>query len=229
MALFVMGDLHLSLSSDKSMDIFGGWENYVERIKENWNREVSPEDTVVVPGDISWAMSLKEAVADFRYIHELPGRKIILKGNHDYWWTTAAKMNNFLAENGFDSIFILHNNHYAYENYGICGTRGWINDDSEPADAKVLAREAQRLETSIASAESAGLEPLVFLHYPPLYGNEYNPDLLEVMYRHNIKRCWYGHIHGRKGHQNAVNDERDGIVFQLVSADYVQFCPVKIM
>lgn len=229
MALFVMGDLHLSLSSDKSMDIFGGWENYVERIKENWNREVSPEDTVVVPGDISWAMSLKEAVADFRYIHELPGRKIILKGNHDYWWTTAAKMNNFLAENGFDSIFILHNNHYAYESYGICGTRGWINDDSEPADAKVLAREAQRLETSIASAESAGLEPLVFLHYPPLYGNEYNPDLLEVMYRHNIKRCWYGHIHGRKGHQNAVNGERDGIVFQLVSADYVQFCPVKIM
>lgn len=229
MALFVMGDLHLSLSSDKSMDIFGGWENYVERIKENWNREVSPEDTVVVPGDISWAMSLKEAVADFRYIHELPGRKIILKGNHDYWWTTAAKMNNFLAENGFDSIFILHNNHYAYESYGICGTRGWINDDSEPADAKVLAREAQRLETSIASAENAGLEPLVFLHYPPLYGNEYNPDLLEVMYRHNIKRCWYGHIHGRKGHQNAVNGEKDGIVFQLVSADYVQFCPVKIM
>ena len=229
MALFVMGDLHLSLSSDKSMDIFGGWENYVERIKENWNREVSPEDTVVVPGDISWAMSLKEAVADFSYIHELPGRKIILKGNHDYWWTTAAKMNNFLAENGFDSIFILHNNHYAYENYGICGTRGWINDDNEPADAKVLAREAQRLETSIASAENAGLEPLVFLHYPPLYGNEYNPDLLEVMYRHNIKRCWYGHIHGRKGHQNAVNGERDGIVFQLVSADYVQFCPVKIM
>lgn len=229
MALFVMGDLHLSLSSDKSMDIFGGWENYVERIKENWNREVSPEDTVVVPGDISWAMSLKEAVADFSYIHELPGRKIILKGNHDYWWTTAAKMNNFLAENGFDNIFILHNNHYAYENYGICGTRGWINDDSEPADAKVLAREAQRLETSIASAENAGLEPLVFLHYPPLYGNEYNPDLLEVMYRHNIKRCWYGHIHGKKGHQNAVNGERDGIVFQLVSADYVQFCPVKIM
>lgn len=229
MALFVMGDLHLSLSSDKSMDIFGGWENYVERIKGNWNREVSPEDTVVVPGDISWAMSLKEAVADFRYIHELPGRKIILKGNHDYWWTTAAKMNNFLAENGFDSIFILHNNHYAYEKYGICGTRGWINDDSEPADAKVLAREAQRLETSIASAENAGLEPLVFLHYPPLYGNEYNPDLLEVMYRHNIKQCWYGHIHGRKGHQNAVNGERDGIVFQLVSADYVQFCPVKIM
>ena len=229
MALFVMGDLHLSLSSDKSMDIFGGWENYVERIKENWNREVSPEDTVVVPGDISWAMSLKEAVADFSYIHELPGRKIMLKGNHDYWWTTAAKMNNFLAENGFDSIFILHNNHYAYENYGICGTRGWINDDSEPADAKVLAREAQRLETSIASAENAGLEPLVFLHYPPLYGNEYNPDLLEVMYRHNIKRCWYGHIHGRKGHQNAVNGERDGIFFQLVSADYVQFCPVKIM
>lgn len=210
------------------MDIFGGWDNYISRIKENWTREVSEDDTVVIPGDISWAMSLSQAEPDFRFIHELRGRKIILKGNHDYWWTTAAKMNRFLEEMGFDSIHILHNNCYAYDIFGICGTRGWINDDSEPADAKVLAREASRLETSIVSAEQAGLEPIVFLHYPPLYGNDYNADLLDVMYKHNITKCYYGHVHG-KGHQNAVNGERDGIEFQLVSADYVQFCPVKIM
>lgn len=228
MALFVMGDLHLSLSVNKPMDIFGGWDNYMERIKENWTREVSGDDTVVIPGDISWAMSLAQAEPDFRFIHELPGDKIILKGNHDYWWNTAAKMNRFLEEKRFDSIHILHNNHYAYQNIGICGTRGWINDDCEPADAKVLAREANRLETSIVSAEQAGLEPVVFLHYPPLYGNEYNPDLLDVMYKHNIKSCYYGHVHG-KGHQNSVNGERDGIEFRLVSADYVHFCPVKIM
>ena len=223
-----MGDLHLSLSVNKPMDIFGGWDNYMERIKENWTREVSSEDTIVIPGDISWAMSLAQAEPDFRFINELPGEKIILKGNHDYWWNTAAKMNRFLEEKGFGTIHILHNNCYAYESFGICGTRGWINDDSEPADAKVLAREANRLETSIVSAEQAGLEPIVFLHYPPLYGNEYNPDLLDVMYKHNIKKCYYGHVHG-KGHQYAVNGERDGIEFRLVSADYVQFCPVKIM
>ena len=228
MALFTIGDLHLSIAVNKPMDIFGGWDNYMERISENWAREISEGDTVVIPGDISWAMSLAQSEPDFRFIHNLKGKKIILKGNHDYWWTTAAKMNRFLEEKGFDSISILHNNHFAYGQYGICGTRGWINDDSEPADAKVLAREAMRLETSLASAEKEGLEPIVFLHYPPLYGNEYNADLLDVMYRHGIKKCFYGHVHG-KGHRYAVNGERDGIDFCLVSADYVQFCPVKIM
>ena len=149
MALYVMGDLHLSLGTDKPMDIFGGWDNYTERIRENWINTVSPEDIVVVPGDISWAMTLENAVNDFEYIQKLPGTKIISKGNHDYWWNTMAKMNNFLDEHGFDTIKIMHNNHYRYENYGICGTRGWINEtkNSEPADGKVLAREAQRLYT----------------------------------------------------------------------------------
>lgn len=228
MSLFVMGDLHLSLGVNKPMDIFGGWENHTERIRENWQNEVSEGDTVVIPGDISWAMNFEQALPDFRFIHELNGTKIISKGNHDYWWNTASKMNRFLSENGFDSIRILHNNHYAYGNFGICGTRGWINDDSEPADALVLAREAGRLETSVSLAEADGLEPIVFLHYPPLYGNEYNYDLLDVMYRHNIKRCFYGHIHG-KGHQYAVNGERDGIDFRLVSSDYMQFHPYKVM
>lgn len=170
----------------------------------------------------------REALPDFDFIHKLKGTKIISKGNHDYWWNTYAKMNRFLEENGFDSIKILHNNHFAYDKYGICGTRGWINDNSEPADAKVLAREAGRLETSLCSAEAAGLEPIVFLHYPPIYGTEYNYDILDVMYRHNIKKCYYGHVHGR-AHQYAVCGERDGIDFRLVSADYVQFCPVRIL
>ena len=156
MALFTMGDLHLSFAVNKPMDKFGGWENYVERISENWENTVSPEDTVVIPGDISWAMNFREALPDFDFIHKLKGTKIISKGNHDYWWNTYAKMNRFLEENGFDSIKILHNNHFAYDKYGICGTRGWINDNSEPADAKVLAREAGRLETSLCSAEAAG-------------------------------------------------------------------------
>lgn len=228
MSLWVIGDTHLSFAANKPMDIFGGWDNYVERLSENWEREVSAEDTVVIAGDISWAMNFKEALPDFRFIHNLKGKKIILKGNHDYWWSTMSKMNGFLAENGFDSISILHNNHYAYGSFGICGTRGWINDDSEPADAKVLARETGRLEASVLSAEKAGLEPIVFLHYPPLYGNEYNLDILDVMYRHGIKKCFYGHVHG-KGSDYAVNGERDGIDFRLVSCDYMQFCPYKVM
>lgn len=228
MALFAIGDLHLPLAVNKPMDIFGGWENYVERIALNWEKTVSEQDTVVIPGDVSWAMELGQAAPDFRFIHGLKGTKIISKGNHDYWWATMSKMNAFLEENGFDSIKILHNNHYRYGNYGICGTRGWINDNSEPADAKVLAREAARLECSLASAEKAGLEPLVFLHYPPIYGNEYNYDMLEVMYKHGIKRCFYGHVHG-KAHQYAVSGVRDGIDFRLVSADYVQFNPVKLL
>ncbi len=228
MALYAIGDLHLPLGADKPMNIFAGWDNYVERIRDNWCSTVGAEDTVVIPGDVSWAMRLSQAVPDFEFIHKLPGRKIISKGNHDYWWTTLAKMNLFFEENGFDSIHILHNNFYPYEGYGICGTRGWIKDDSEPADAKVIAREAARLETSIAAAEQAGLEPVVFLHYPPIYGAEYNLSILDVMYRHNIKRCFYGHVHG-KGHKYAINGERDGIEFRLVSGDYVQFCPYRII
>lgn len=228
MSLFVMGDLHLSFGVNKPMDIFGGWENHTQRIYDAWTECVSEEDTVVIPGDISWGINFEQARPDFEFINKLKGRKIISKGNHDYWWNTYAKMNAFLEENGFDTIKILHNNHYAYNGYGICGTRGWINDNSEPADAKVLAREAGRLEASIISAEKEGLEPIVFLHYPPLYGSECNYDILEVMYRHGITRCFYGHVHGR-AHNYAINGVRDGIDFRLISGDYIQFVPYKIM
>ena len=163
MSLFAIADLHLSLSVDKPMDIFGGWDSHVEKLAENWNKTVSDNDLVVIPGDISWGMNLDEARADFSFINALNGRKIISKGNHDYWWSTLSKLNKFIEENGFDSIKFLHNNHYPYGKYGICGTRGWINETEVPADAKVLAREAQRLEVSIQSALKEKLEPIVFL------------------------------------------------------------------
>ncbi len=230
MSLFAIADLHLSLSVNKPMDIFGElWENHTEKLTENWNNTVSPEDTVVIPGDISWGIDFAEARADFEYINnKLNGTKIISKGNHDYWWSTMSKLNAFVSENGFDTIKFLHNNHYAYGNYGICGTRGWINEPGVPADAKVLAREAQRLEVSIKSALKENLEPIVFLHYPPVFGNESNYDILDVMFKYNIKKCYYGHLHG-KAHKYAVCGERDGIEFDLIAGDFVQFCPKKIL
>lgn len=210
------------------MDIFGGWDGYVERLEENWRHTVGEGDTVVIPGDISWAMTLEQSLADFRFIEALPGKKIIGKGNHDYWWTTLSKINRFFEENGIGSVSVLHNNHCRYGSFGICGTRGWINDSSEPADAKVLAREAGRLETSVKSAVEEGLVPLVFLHYPPVYGNECNYDILEVLYKYGVKQCFYGHVHG-SGHRYAVNGERDGIDFRLISSDYIQFLPYRVM
>lgn len=149
MSLFAIADLHLSLGTDKPMDIFGGWSDYVTKLETNWQNKVRPEDTVVIPGDISWGMNFEQSKKDFEFINKLNGRKIISKGNHDYWWNTKNKMDKFFAENGFDTINILHNNHYSYESCGICGTRGWISDNGEPADQKVLAREAGRLALSI--------------------------------------------------------------------------------
>ena len=190
MSLFAIADLHLSLGTDKPMDIFGGWSDYVTKLETNWQNKVRPEDTVVIPGDISWGMNFEQSKKDFEFINKLNGRKIISKGNHDYWWNTKNKMDKFFAENGFDTINILHNNHYSYEGFGICGTRGWISDNGEPADQKVLAREAGRLALSIESAQKAGLEPVVFLHYPPLFGNSCNYDMLEVLHKYGIKKCF---------------------------------------
>ena len=228
MSLYAIADLHLSLSVDKPMNIFPGWDNHVERLEKNWQNTVSADDTVVIPGDISWAINFDEAKADFDFINRLNGKKVILKGNHDYWWNSMAKMNRFLEDNGFDTITILHNNHYPYGEYGICGTRGWIKDTEEPADAKVLAREAGRLEASIRSALNDGKKPIVFLHYPPIYVNDRNREILDVLYKHDIKDCYYGHLHGN-AHRFAVCGEVDGINYQLIAGDFVQFCPKLIM
>lgn len=210
------------------MNIFPGWDNHVERLEKNWQATVSPDDTVVVPGDISWAINFDEAKADFDFINRLNGHKVIMKGNHDYWWNSMAKMNRFIEENGFDTITIVHNNYYPYGEYGICGTRGWIKDTEEPADAKVLAREAGRLETSIKAALADGKKPIVFLHYPPIFANDYNREILDVLFQYDIKTCYYGHLHGN-AHRYAVCGEVDGINYQLIAGDFVQFCPKFIM
>lgn len=228
MALYTIADLHLSLSCDKPMDIFKGWDDHVERLRENWQKTVTADDTVVIPGDISWGIDLAEAKADFDFINRLNGSKIIIKGNHDYWWATMTKMNAFLNENGFDTIRVLNNNYYPYGEYGICGTRGWINENGVPADEKVLAREKQRLETSVKAAVDDGKKPIVFLHYPPVYINDYNYPILEVMQKYGVERCFYGHLHG-KAHNFAVNGLYDGINYSLISGDFVQFCPKLVL
>lgn len=230
MSLFVMADLHLCKGNpEKTMSIFNGWQNYQELIEKNWKELISDSDTIVLPGDISWGMSLKEAAPDFKFIEQLPGQKIVIKGNHDYWWTTKKKMEDFFAAEGCTSIKILHNNHYRYGGYGICGTRGWVNMPGETQDEKVLRREVQRLETSIRSALDEGLKPIVFLHYPPIFATNFNYDILDVLYRYKIEECYYGHIHGKSAHDLCVKNTYDGINFHLIAGDYLQFIPEKIV
>lgn len=225
-----MADLHLCKGNpEKTMSIFNGWQNYQELIEKNWKELISDSDMIVLPGDISWGMSLKEAAPDFKFIEQLPGQKIVIKGNHDYWWTTKKKMEDFFAAEGCTSIKILHNNHYRYGGYGICGTRGWVNMPGETQDEKVLRREVQRLETSIRSALDEGLKPIVFLHYPPIFATNFNYDILDVLYRYKIDECYYGHIHGKSAHDLCVKNTYDGINFHLIAGDYLQFIPEKIV
>ncbi|MBE6778795.1 MAG: serine/threonine protein phosphatase [Ruminococcaceae bacterium] len=228
MALFAIGDPHLSLDGSKPMTVFSGWDNHVERLEKNWRNVVSPEDTVVIPGDLSWAMSLEQAREDFAFLHRLPGQKLILKGNHDYWWCTRRKMEAFFEEQGFTSLHFVHNDAVPVDGtMAVCGTRGWFFDAEEDADRKVLLREVGRLRTSIRAAKSTGLEPIAFLHYPPLYAGQTCPELIAVLLEEGIKRCYYGHIHSY-GIRQAFNGVADGIEYRLISADALSFCPQRI-
>ena len=228
MALYAIGDLHLSLGADKPMDIFGGgWVGYMDKLRQGLS-VIGPEDTTVLLGDLSWALSIEEAEPDFRWIDAIPGRKIILKGNHDYWWSTVAKFNKFCAEKGFSNQFILNNNYYEYENYAICGTRGWFFEEERSGqhDEKVFKRELMRLE---ASLKSAGEKPkLVFLHYPPRYRGYQCDEILELLSRYEVRRCFYGHLHG-PSHKLAMEGLWDGVEFRLVSADFLDFKPFKVI
>ena len=228
MALYAIGDTHLSLSANKPMDVFGGgWEGYVDKLREGFS-QVGAEDTVVLCGDLSWGMSLEEAEADFAFLDALPGaRKLLLKGNHDYWWTTKAKMEAFFSAHGLKSLQILNNNCVAVDGVAVCGSRGWLFETGEPFDDKIINREAIRLELSIAEAEKTGLEPVAFLHYPPLYGENTSPQILDVLARHSVRRCYYGHIHAA-GCRWAFEGERRGIFFSLVSSDYLHFDPLLV-
>lgn len=228
MALYAIGDLHLSLGGEKPMHVFGEqWRDHDQKLKEGF-AGLGPEDLTVLCGDLSWGMSLQQAEEDFRFIHELPGKKIILKGNHDFWWSTANKAYTFFREKGFDSLQILHNNSYVYGDYALCGTRGWFYEEETGGehDEKIMRREILRLEASLKSAGER--EKLVFLHYPPLYQKYRCEEILELLERYGVSLCCYGHIHG-KGCFAAFNGWVGGTRFRLLSADAVNFTPVKLL
>ena len=229
MSLYAIGDLHLSLGVNKPMDVFGGgWTNYVEKIKKGFEM-LKPDDVCVLCGDTSWAMSLEESLEDFKFINNLPGRKLLIKGNHDYWWTTASKMKAFFGENGIGSIDILHNNCQLYEEAAICGTRGWLLEGEVKPEhnAKITARETMRLRASLAAAGKAE-KKLCFFHYPPRFKDLVCRDIVDVMDEFSVKDCWYGHIHG-SGHSFAVQGEFEGVAYNMISADYINFTPQKVL
>lgn len=225
MSIFAISDLHLSFGTDKPMNIFRGWDNHTERLFANWNRLVKPTDTVILPGDLSWGLKLEETKSDFEFLKKLNGKKVILKGNHDLWWSTVKKLNEFFKQNEIDDVEILFNNTVVVEGYAIAGTRGWFYDDK--ADKKIIAREVGRLEKSLLEAENTGLPILVFLHYPPVYGDEVCQEIFDCIKRHNIKTVYHGHIHGL-GFNNAVKSY-NGVEFKLISCDCIDFTPLFVV
>lgn len=231
MSLFVIGDLHLALNEDKPMNIFGdNWQNHDEKIKKDWESKVTDKDTVILVGDFSWSMHLKDAIKDFEFLNSLPGKKILLKGNHDLWWTTITNMKNFLKENNFQNIDFLHNNSFLIENKIIAGTRGWTLNSDETGDyKKIVKRECMRLKMSIDQGikqYGGDKEIIVFMHYPPIINinmlkNE-TTDFMKIMMDYNIKRCFYGHLHGNSI-KDAVEENINGIELKLVSSDGLDF------
>ena len=224
MAIFTIGDLHLPLGIDKPMNKFGRqWDNYVERIENNWRAAVRTEDTVIIPGDFSWATYIEQAERDFEYLESLPGRKIIIKGNHDYWWTTMSKMNEFLDAYHFNSISFLQNNSFNVDGISVCGTRGWLYPAwtmFSEGDEKYFNREVGRLELSLKAAQTDVI--YVFTHYPPMSRAGEGNAFTDMMKKYNVKKCYYGHLHGIS-HVNRIPDIVDGIEYHLVASDYLRF------
>lgn len=241
MSLYTIADLHLPGADGKakSMDVFGErWADAQNRLERNWRAVVDPDDSVVIPGDITWAMDLDEARGDFAFIDSLPGIKYIGKGNHDFWWATAAKMNAFFAENGFSSLRILYNNAYITDSAVICGSRGWFFDEisqktvGEVSWEKINNRETLRLEMSLKAAvqlrDSDGrcLPIIAFLHFPPVWNDAVARGLIDTLHAYGVKRCYFGHIHsGYVGRQPFVFED---IEFRLIAADHLAFCPLYV-
>lgn len=228
MSLFAIADLHLSLGTDKPMDVFEGWKDYVPRLKKNWIAAVGDEDTVVIAGDISWAMKLENAVQDFQFIDSLPGRKLILKGNHDYWWSTKKKIEDFLQTNHFSSIEIIHNNAAVVGDVAVCGTRGWLYDAESAEDKKIVSREVGRLNASLDEAEKTGKKPIVFLHYPPVYDVMECREIMDVLVNRGVSECYFGHIHGIAAAKRTPAGEYRGVGMHLISCDYLGFMPFLV-
>ena len=228
MALYALGDPHLCLGADKPMDVFGGrWEGYMEKLRTGFS-VLTPDDTLVLLGDLSWALDMEQAAPDFAFLAGLPGRKLIIKGNHDYWWTTKRRFERFCGEHGFGSLEIIHNSCALYGEVALCGTRGWFyEEDSQGThDEKIFRRELGRLEASLKAA--GGREKLCFLHYPPKYRGYECPEILQLLHEYGVKRCYYGHLHA-DSIRLAIQGESNGIDFRLVSADYVNFEPQKVL
>jgi len=228
MALYTISDLHLSFGADKQMDAFGGaWVGYIEKIKKNWLNEIKAEDSVVLPGDLSWGMSLEEALLDFRFVDSLPGTKYILKGNHDYFWDTASKMDRFFGANGITTLKIIHNGHHMVNGTALCGTKGWFYEEgfADPHDEKIFKRETMRLRLSLESAKRAGAKRIFcFLHYPPVFQGRESSDIIGLLHEFGVSGCYFGHLHGA-AHKFAFQGVRDGVEYRLVSADFLDFKP----
>ena len=228
MALYTIGDTHLSLGSNKPMDTFGGaWEGYVEKLRLGF-AELTAQDTVVFCGDLSWGMSLEEALPDFLFLDALfPGKKILVKGNHDYWWTTANKMYTFWADHGMKNFTLLHNNCLFYEGTALCGTRGWFfEEEADGHNEKVFKRELLRLETSLKAAGEG--EKLCFLHYPPLYEGYICQEIVDLLEEYQVSACYYGHLHGGS-HRLAREGRQGSVEYHLIAGDYLHFCPRKVL
>jgi len=230
-ALYTIADLHLSLGTDKPMDVFGGaWHGYMDKLRESL-AVLQDGDTLVIPGDLSWGINLQEALPDFRFLDALPGRKLLVKGNHDLWWDTASKMRRFFAENNIKTLEILHNNCYFYGDTALCGTRGWFFEEEtgDAHDEKIMHREVGRLKTSLDAAKAAGAARIYcFMHYPPIFGKYECPEIVRMLAEYGVERCFYGHLHGYS-HKKAWEGLYGGVDYVLAAADYLNFAPILLL
>ena len=229
MSIYAISDLHLSFNTNKPMNIFG-WEDYEDKIKEDWKEKVTENDLVLLPGDFSWEMKLENTYKDFEFINLLPGKKILLKGNHDYWWNTLLKMERFLEENNLNNIFFLHNNSYKFENTIISGTRGWSLIEEDDENNRIRNREVLRLELSINDGikkYGKDKEIIVCMHYPPLSRNYMNTDFTKILEKYNVSKCIYGHLHG-KTQEEGITGRINNVEYIMASCDYTDFKLIKI-
>lgn len=230
MSIYAISDLHLSFNTNKPMDIFG-WNDYEEKISQDWRTNVKEEDLVLLPGDFSWEMKLENTYKDFQFINNLPGKKLLLKGNHDLWWTTLKKMREFLKEKEFNNIDFIYNNSYEFENHIIAGTRGWNLVSENIDDKKIKDRELLRLENSILDGiQKYGEDKpiIVCMHYPPLLKDLKNNEFTRILEKYNVKYCLYGHLHG-KSHINVFDGIYNNVNYKMVSCDYTGFKLIKII
>lgn len=230
MSIYAISDLHLSFNTNKPMNIFG-WNDYEEKIREDWDNKVKEDDLVLLPGDFSWEMKLNTTYKDFEYINSLPGKKLLLKGNHDYWWTTLKSMRKYLEDNKLKNIDFIYNNSYEYEGYIITGTRGWNLAPDNQDDKKIEERELMRLENSIKDGiNKYGEKPIIVcMHYPPLLKDYKESDFTRILEKYNnVKFCLYGHLHG-KSHVNVLEGIHNNIDYRMVSCDYTNFQLIKIV